>query len=102
MRRDKYDKVQEYIKHHKDATMKEAFHATKVSPGTYYNQANAVAAASSKRGKASSASGSYELMNLETSYEPPTSQVVKPGMVGVIGAPEDVARLLASLARGGA
>jgi hypothetical protein len=97
VKRDKYDKVQKWLRKHEGATMEQAFKATKVTQGGYYGQKKAI----EKRGKALEPVSYEQEALVPLAPEVSVAGPVRPGMVALVGAPEDLSRLLASLTGGG-
>lgn len=96
MKRQVYDRVSRWKKKYPHKTMEEAFEACRVSAGTYYNQKRVV------EKTAVEVSPTYERVALVAEpVESAGTPSVKPGMVAFMGAPEDVARMLAALAAAG-
>lgn len=103
VKRDQYDKVRKWMQKHEGATMEQAFEALKksVTKGGYYSQKRAI----EKRGKALEPV-SYEQEALAPIDGTMAAMPLLPtgparGVVALVGAPEDLSRLLASLTGGG-
>lgn len=98
MKRNAYDKVQKYISSNEGASVTKALKATKISAGTYYNQAKGVRGVKKTR-RATAIRPTYDLEVFNANTGTPSE--VRPGMVAIMGSPSDVAAMLAKLANTG-
>ncbi len=93
MKREAYDKVVGYMNRTGTTKVVKALKATKTNPGTYYRQKRLV-----------EESPTYEVQELEPQPIPMVAthqpQVIRPGMVAMVGAPEDLAAFMRQLAGG--
>lgn len=96
-KREVYDLVTKWKRKYPEKTMAQAFDACRVHPGTYYAQKKRIGGSSRR-----ATTASYEaepLLPVVQAMPYDGGAPVRPGMVALVGAPEDLARML--LAVGG-